>query len=116
MASNLLRFPRTGGDPLLYVQRAIEELNAAPASALCVATALLFLLILIALIRGARLKRRVNALSATVEQLLSENAARYTRHLLNRSIPGDDDFPADAKSRRSAEGALADWSSHQKAP
>jgi hypothetical protein len=101
---------------LLSVQRAIEEFNTVPASALCAATALLFLLILVALIRGARLKRRVNELSATVEQLLSENAARYTRQLLNRPILGDEDFPVDPKSRRGADGARADWPSHQKAP
>jgi len=98
------------------LQRAIDELNAAPASALTAAIVLLFLLMLIGLIRGARLKRRVNELSVSVEQLLSENAARYTRQLLNRSIPGDDDFSAGAKTRGNANGAGVDWPSHHKAP
>jgi hypothetical protein len=80
---------------LLSLQRtievAIEELNALPASALCAAIALLFLLTLIALIRGGRLKRRVNELSASVDSLQTENAARYTRQILNRPIAGDSD-------------------------
>ena len=86
-------------------QRVIDELNAAPPSALWGVAAFLLLLILIALIRGARLKRRVNQLSASVDSLLTENAARYTRHVLHRPIPGDDDQPPEARGLRARDGS-----------
>jgi hypothetical protein len=91
MASNLLRFPQQSEATLFSVQHTIEELNAVSTAALCGLTALLFLLTLIALIRCARLKRRVDELSASVDSLQTENAARYTRQILNRPIAGDSD-------------------------
>ncbi len=76
---------------MLSLQSAIDELNAAPVSALYALTALLFLLTLIALIRSARLKKRVDRLSASVTSLETENSARYTRQILNRPMAGDSD-------------------------
>ena len=76
---------------MLSVQGILDELNAVPMPALCALTALLFLLTLIALFRSARLKRRVDELSASVSSLQREDSARYTRQLLNRPIAGDSD-------------------------
>ena len=74
---------------MLSVQRGIEYLSGMLVPGLCAITALLFLLTLIALIRSARLKKRVDELSVSVNSLQTENAARYTRQLLNRPIAGD---------------------------
>jgi hypothetical protein len=76
---------------LFSLQQSLDELNAVFLPALCAVTALLFLLTLVALIRGARLKKRVDQLSASVSSLQTENSARYTRQLLNRPIVGDSD-------------------------
>ena len=83
---------------MLSVQRIIEQLNAVPVPVLCVLTVLLLLLTLIALLKSARLKRRVDELSASVSSLQREDLARYTRQLLNRPIAGDID---DAVNQRS---------------
>jgi hypothetical protein len=110
-----MAFPARG-DPLPYVQSVIEELNKTPAATLCAAGAVLFLLTLIALIRSMRLKKRVDALSVSVETLLTENSARYTRQILNRPIAGDDVFPVDAQRLPGVDSARTDWPSRQKAP
>jgi hypothetical protein len=104
------------GSPLLWVQSVIDALNTTPVAALCAVSAALFLLTLFALIRGMRLKKRVNVLAASVEALQTENTARYTRQILNRPIAGDDVFPADADGLRGVEGARPNWPTRQKAP
>ena len=76
-----------------FVRGYIESHHADIILALSAAELLIFIMILISIRRGRRLKKRVDELTYSVTRILNDEAARYTRSILGRAK--DNDPPAD---------------------
>ncbi len=74
-----------GSDTLEFMRRYIESYPADMILALCAAVLLIFVLVLIMLVRGRRLKKRVDQLTNSVRRLINDEEARYTREILGRT-------------------------------
>lgn len=72
-------------DAVEFMRRYIEGREAEIILALCFAELLSFVLVLIALSRDRRLRKRLDALTNSVMGLVNEQEARYTRELLGRA-------------------------------
>jgi hypothetical protein len=78
-----------GSDALDFMRNYVERYQADIFLSLCAATPLLFILILITLIRGRRLRKRVDELRNSVNRLINDEEARYTREILGRTRAKD---------------------------
>ena len=76
-------------EALEFVRGYIEGYQADIILALCAAELLIFIMILILIRRGRRLKKRVDELTNSVTRLLNDEAARYTRSILGREKDND---------------------------
>ena len=70
-------------DAIEFMRSHIENYQANIIVGLCFAVPLIFVLVLIALSRGRRLRKRVDELTRSVRRLINEQEARYTREFLN---------------------------------
>jgi hypothetical protein len=71
------------------LQRYIESYHADIVFALCVAELLIFIMVLISIRRARRLRKRVDELAYSVNRILNDEAARYTRTILGREKDND---------------------------
>ena len=78
-----------GSDALQFLRSAAERYQTDVILALCVSALLILVLVLIALVRGRRLRKRVDELSNSVRKLINDEEARYTREILGRTKPKD---------------------------
>jgi hypothetical protein len=76
-------------EALEFMRGYIEGYQADIILALCAAELLIFIIILISIMRGRRLRKRVDELTYSVTRLLNEEAARYTRSILGRAKDND---------------------------
>ena len=74
-----------GSDAIEFMLRDIESRYAEIILVLCFIVPLNFVLVLIALRRGRKLRRRVDELAHSVWELINEQEAGYTRELLGRT-------------------------------
>ena len=72
-------------DAIEFMLRDIESRHAEIILVLCFIAPLNFVLVLIALSRGRRLRKRVDELTHSVRELINEQEPRYTRVLLGRA-------------------------------
>jgi predicted lysophospholipase L1 biosynthesis ABC-type transport system permease subunit len=78
-----------GSDALQFVRSNIERYQTDIILALCAFALLIFVLVLIALVRGRRVRKRVDDLSGSVRKLINDEEARYTREILGRTRSKD---------------------------
>ena len=76
-------------DAIEFMLRDIESRHAEIILVLCFIAPLIFVLVLIALSRGRRLRKRVDELTHSVRELINEQEPRYTRVLLGRAKDKD---------------------------
>jgi len=76
-----------------FLRGFIDSYHADIILALSAVELLIFIMILISIRRGRRLKKRVDELTYSVTRILNDEAARYTRSILGRAK--DNDPPAD---------------------
>ena len=78
-----------GSDALEFMRSHVESYQADIILALCAAVLLVFVLVLITLIRGRRLRKLVDELRKSVRRLNNDEEARYTREILGRTKSKD---------------------------
>jgi len=78
-----------GSEAIEYLERYIEIYQTSLIFGLCVVDLLIFVMLLISIIRVRRLGKQVDKLIPSVERLLNEEWARYTRTIIGRAREKD---------------------------
>jgi hypothetical protein len=74
-----------GSNVLEFLRSHVEIYQTDVILALCAAVLLIFVLVWIALSRGRRLGKKIDDLTYSVNGLLNQEGARYTREILGRT-------------------------------
>jgi hypothetical protein len=74
-----------GSDAVEFMRSQVEGRQVDFILALTAAVVLIFILMLIAVIRGRRLRKGVGELRESVRKLIRDEEARYTREILGRT-------------------------------